>query len=133
MKTPDFINLVEDRIDKIRETLARKGKEYARGDRLSNFKRAAEKLRCSPERALIGIAVKHEVSILDMVDDIEAGCSNAPLELWEEKIGDYINYAILLEGLIRDRLVSPIAPPEEPAIHPSYRPIENKRAKPHRR
>lgn len=104
MTTEEFGKVIRERVDKIWESLGRKGKEYARGDRLSNFKRSAEKLRCTPERALLGMAVKHDTSILDMVEDLESGCSNAPLALWEEKIGDAINYLILLEGLVRERI-----------------------------
>ena len=104
MTTPEFLKLVADRLEKIQETLGRKGKEYARGDRLSNFKRAASIQRMSPEKAWLGIWAKHLVSILDMIDDIEQGCSNAPMELWDEKIGDSVNYLILLEGLVWERI-----------------------------
>ena len=41
-----------------------------------------------------------------MVDDIDVG--NIPSkELVSEKIGDHINYLILLEGLIYDRISRP--------------------------
>ena len=47
--------------------------------------------------------IKHEVSLRDMVNDLAEGKSWS-LEKWEEKLGDSINYTILLEGLIRERL-----------------------------
>lgn len=103
MNDPVFVDLVKTRTLKIQNVLAKKAKEYARGDRLHNFKRAAKALNCTPERACISFWMKHVVSILDMVDDIEAGRLNT-IPLWDEKIGDAVNYLILLEGLVVERL-----------------------------
>lgn len=144
MKTEEFNEIVEYVKEKlITKTLIRKGKEYARGgDRLSNFKRIAAALGCTPEAALVGTWMKHIVSILDMVNDIskltplEWICTNvwcktryaeyvngcprcstetkpqkvihqplpsSSLEQWDEKIGDAINYLILLRGLVKER------------------------------
>jgi hypothetical protein len=41
MLLEEFKYVLENRIAKIREVLAYKGKEYTRDDRLSNFKKAA--------------------------------------------------------------------------------------------
>lgn len=73
----------------------------ARGDRLHNFKRAAKALQSTPERACISFWMKHVVSILDMVDDLDKGKKNSPA-MWNEKIGDAINYLVLLEGLVSE-------------------------------
>jgi hypothetical protein len=54
MTDQEFNDLVEARLAKIKDQLALKGEEYARGDRLSNFKKAAAALGCAPERALAG-------------------------------------------------------------------------------
>lgn len=105
MNYEEFDVIVEERLEKIREILGKKAEEYARGDRLSNFKRAAAAERCTPERALIGMWMKHVISILDMVDDLEMEIV-APAEMWDEKIGDAINYLVLLEGLVRERLTT---------------------------
>ena len=56
----------------------------------------------TPENALIGMLAKHMVSILDMVDDIPSGAYHG-IQEWDEKIGDAVNYLLLLEGLIEER------------------------------
>lgn len=102
MDNYDFNTVVEHRISSIREVLLKKAAEYARnGDRLHNFKRASAIEQCSPVMALRGFLTKHIVSIYDMIDDCEAGCKARP-DIWNEKIGDAINYLILLEALITE-------------------------------
>lgn len=103
MTTEEFRNVLEKRIKMTRDMLDRKASEYARqGDRLSNFKRAAAMLQCIPEKACIGAWSKHVISILDMMDDMGKGVLWRT-HIWEEKIGDAINYLILLEALIKER------------------------------
>jgi len=83
--------------------LQTKGGEYStEGDRLGNFKTAAALQNCTPEQALAGMMAKHVVSIYDMIG---ANCAG-PLEMWDEKILDAINYLILLRALVSER-VSP--------------------------
>jgi hypothetical protein len=83
--------------------LGQKAEEYARdGDRLSNFKRAAALLKCHPARACVGAWSKHLTSILDMVDDLDQGKKGWSIAVWEEKLGDAINYLILLEAIIKE-------------------------------
>lgn len=80
-----------------------KAKEYSRGnDRLSTFKRAAALKKCTPERALEGMKIKHTISIYDMLDDLDIGKHHS-LDKWKEKIGDEINYLILLYALLIER------------------------------
>jgi len=95
--------------------LKSKGKEYSiGGDRLSNFKRASKILQCSPEKALIGMWIKHAVSLLDMMDELECKCGTNSdvfpafeveeyMGTVEEKIGDAINYLAILEIIIKER------------------------------
>ena len=94
---------VENRLKLIKEILLRKRAEYAPngGDRLHNFNRAAEMLRVTPEAALVGMWTKHIISILDIVDNLDNSVPS--LEMIEEKIGDAINYLILLEAMLKDR------------------------------
>jgi hypothetical protein len=101
MESAEFDQLIEERCAKTKQVLGSKGKEYARGDRLSNFKKAAALTGESPLKAARGFWVKHIVSMCDLVDDAEKGV-DVPYELWSEKIGDSINYLILMEGLIKD-------------------------------
>jgi len=98
-----FAGLVDVRQAAIRDLLVVKGEEYSRdGDRLWNFKRAAAKLGCTPAEALLGMKVKHDVSVDDMVASLAGG--NVPeREVVAEKIGDSILYLLLLEGLIEEQ------------------------------
>jgi len=50
----------------------------------------------TPERALWGMAKKHLVSVTDLIH----GRAEVTPERIDEKIGDMINYLILLEGLL---------------------------------
>ena len=72
------------------------------GDRMHNFKRAAEAARITPETALMGMMAKHSVSITDAVDDIEfTGTTN--YEKLRESITDCRNYLMLLLALAEER------------------------------
>lgn len=103
MEPEKFDRIVRNRMASIKQILHAKGREYADGcsDRLHNFKRAAVMLQCAPEGALQGMLAKHLVSIMDMVDGVEAG-REYPIAIWEEKIGDAINYLILLEAIVKE-------------------------------
>jgi hypothetical protein len=108
MNKETFDKILDSRLKKTKSVLESKRTEYATGkhDRLHNFNRAASMLGCSKENALIGMLSKHLVSVLDMVDNLD-GCSIPwvpSVEFVEEKIGDSINYLILLEAMIKERL-----------------------------
>ena len=99
-----FDQIVEERIAKIREVLVIKGVEYQRGDDvLHNFKRGALLSGQIPERVLWGFALKHYISFLDILDDVEKGILPTEDKL-SEKIGDLINYLILMETSIKDKI-----------------------------
>ena len=104
MDTHNFNVVVSRRCELIKEVLAKKASEYARGDRLSNFKSAGRMMDETPEKALLYFRLKHEVSIADIVNDLDEG-ELPTVELLEEKIGDSINYLILLEALIKERIL----------------------------
>lgn len=102
MNAKDFDKIVADRMAWCRQTLCAKGDEYAReGDRLWNFKVAGRKLNCHPAEALAGMMVKHTVSVDDIIDGLSRGIVPTK-ELVAEKIGDSIDYLLLLEGLIEE-------------------------------
>jgi len=108
MQIEPFNHIVEIRIAKIREVLCAKGKEYgSENDRLHNFKIAAKlDLRdISPEQALLGMWRKHLVSVLDLIDAASTGKIVGASAI-DEKIGDSINYLILLEALMTERVES---------------------------
>lgn len=101
--TPEqFSSLAASRFRECGKTMVDKAQEYSRnGDRLHNFKRAAAMDGTTPARSLWGMWKKHLVSIADMIDDLDAG-KVPSLEMVAAKLGDNINYSILLEGLIEE-------------------------------
>ncbi len=99
-----FNDVAENRIAHCRKTLLAKGEEYSRnGERLHNFKSAALLDGETPERALWGMAKKHVISLRDMVDDTDKGIAPS-FAMLDEKITDWINYGLLLEGLLVERI-----------------------------
>lgn len=100
----EFDELVVKRTQQIEKTLVTKGKEYRRNnDPLHNFNVAAQVNNTTREKALWGFAVKHYVSFLDILNDIEKGILPKE-EVIDEKIGDLINYLILAEASIKDKI-----------------------------
>ena len=104
MNLNDFAKLIDWRFKKCEDLLlGAKNVEYSRnGDKLHNFKVAARMRNNTPEDALIGMWIKHIISILDIVDDINRG-ETPVFEMVEEKITDSINYLLLLEALFEER------------------------------
>ena len=96
----EFDRIFEETVEKSRSVLASKSKEYATEDKLHNFKVAAVTEGVSNRRALGGMMVKHTVSIYDLLRADEC----ADLAMWDEKIGDHINYLILLRALVIEEL-----------------------------
>lgn len=96
----EFDAIIRSRMFKCTKTLDVKAQEYAVVDRLHNFRRAGAMLGCSPERALVGFLAKHLVSIFDIVDAIDLNKRPKP-EVWDEKIGDAINYLLLLDAAVQ--------------------------------
>lgn len=86
---------IENILKKIRTSLVVKAKEYVRNeDRMHNFNRASAKTGESRERAIRGFRLKHDVSVDDLLDDMDNG--HIPtVEYVTEKYGDIINYNIL--------------------------------------
>lgn len=98
MTNERFEELLEERIAKTRAVLASKGREYAPNeDRLENFKIAAAFLRTAPAEACLGFLAKHLASVVDLV---RRGSTDAAA--WDEKLGDAVNYLILLEALAEE-------------------------------
>jgi len=107
MTNEDFDKLLKEITGNMHTVLGEKAGQYARGDRLSNFKTAARRLNCTPERALLGMVEKHSTAILDYVNDLDEPRMMS-MDQWGEKIGDSINYLVLLLALVTERA------PEQP-------------------
>jgi hypothetical protein len=103
MEHSRFAAIVRWQLGWCEEMLGTKGEEYSSADdRFHNFKVAAAVDGETPEKALWGMWKKHFVSLKDMVDGTAEG--QAPeANLLTEKIGDSINYLLLLKGLLIER------------------------------
>ena len=102
MTREDFSRRVEKRIDLVRQTLLAKHKEYAKDDNVfRNFDEAAGglSLHSTSAEVLWSYMTKHLVSIKDIV------ANNKPVDttVVSEKIGDVINYLILLEAMLNQQ------------------------------
>ena len=98
MSSETFERLMEEQIERSRAVLCHKAKEYATGDRLHNFRVAAALQGCDPIQALSGMMAKHTVSVYDMCESGKA----YPIDLWQEKITDSINYLLILNAMVRE-------------------------------
>lgn len=127
MKTKEFNKCIDLQIEKCRNVLIKKSDEYAGDtDRLHNFRAFADLAGITMEQACGGFLGKHLVSIYDMIktqgaeqkityytDNAKALTVPGPmteytLDQWDEKIGDAINYLLILSAILRR---------EDPAIH----------------
>lgn len=103
MKPVDFEKAIADYLKVIQSNLSTKGKEYATDvDMLVNFNKGSNITGEVREKVLFGYALKHLVSVMDMVADIEKG--NVPDQYKAvEKLGDLGTYIALLYTCIQDR------------------------------
>lgn len=108
MTDEKFEQVVKNRIEKIKNVLGNKAKEYAsRIDRLHNFNEARKIFRCeTKEYALLGMLNKHLVSVVDMIEKWEKYGILPSVSMVDEKIGDTINYSILLEALFLEDILN---------------------------
>ena len=105
MNSEQFDKILHRRLESIENTIGVKAKEYVRNDdRLHNFNVGARLTNKTREEVLWeGYALKHLASVFDIIDDIREG--NIPVdEHVNEKIGDLINYLILLEACIKETI-----------------------------
>ncbi len=104
MQEKKFYKLVNRRFDKIISGLTSKGKEYSTKDnKLHNFDKGSRMTGNSREKVLMGFLLKHLISVEDIIDNLDKGIL-PNRELIDQKIGDIINYYILLEASLVDRL-----------------------------
>lgn len=99
MTTEKFEEILNARIETIKQTLMVKAKEYMRNDdRLHNFRKAAtEKNTTMTDILWQRYALKHLMSLDDIIEDHKKGILPS-LKTIDEKIGDIIIYGILLEA-----------------------------------
>lgn len=103
MNQAQFRDLVDARITHCINLLEQKSNEYsADGDKLHNFKSAAATLGVTPQQALLGMAAKHWVSIVDLVMRPTPYAKDNVNDVISEKFTDMINYLLLLEALYKE-------------------------------
>lgn len=123
MTIETFNTIVHEQINTCTNMLIGKGLEYAPGataksedtklpvplgyektspteskDRLAHFKKAAAIMSATPKAALLGMLSKHIVSVSDMCTDNR----DYPIEKWNEKITDSINYLLILRAIVEE-------------------------------
>ena len=96
---------IEDMIEHCKDMLLTKHTEYATEDDFHNFNVAAALQNVTPQQALVGMMDKHVVSVHDLVNEQAEG-REIPLEKWKEKIGDNINYLLILWAMVNMRGVN---------------------------
>lgn len=98
MTATEFDVILNDRINKMRVVLGTKAGEYATDDRLHNFKSAALQFGEPPTAVCWYYMLKHLMSIKDLA----TGVKPATPATIDEKIGDAVNYLVLMEALFRE-------------------------------
>jgi glyoxylate utilization-related uncharacterized protein len=105
MTIEKFNNAVNEQMKVCTNMLVTKGKEYAPNtsdeivtDRLEHFKKAAAIMNTTPKMALLGMMSKHIVSVSDMCTDKKS----YPIDKWNEKITDSINYLLILRAMVEE-------------------------------
>lgn len=108
MKKEDFNILLIEKIRAIEDVLASKRGEYAPGeDVFANFKKAVGiSFHDCPEQVAWEYMTKHLQSIKDMIKHVSIdGYNGYPTkEILREKVGDAINYLLLIELMIVERI-----------------------------
>lgn len=105
----DFETNSKELLDHCQKLLFSKGDEYGSDtDRLRNFKGSCSLMDCHPPMVCWWFALKHIDSISTMVKDIEKG-KYPTKEYLLEKIGDSLNYHILLYSTVLEMIQNPPA------------------------
>lgn len=107
MKTKEFNAVVKSRLTLIEQTLASKGEEYAdlkNDNKMHNFDKGAQITGKTREDVLIGFAMKHWISVTDILDKIRETGELPSRTLLDEKLGDWTCYMLLLEASIVDKI-----------------------------
>lgn len=99
-----FEKEIDATLNKVRETLLIKGREYVRNNNpLHNFEVGARKKNTTREKVLDGFLLKHEISIEDMTNDLDSG-KLPTKEKVDEKFIDNIVYLLIKKASFIDRI-----------------------------
>ena len=104
MNFDKFQEEIESTLEKVKEVLLIKGKEYVRNNNpLHNFEVGARKKDTTREKVLDGFLLKHEISIEDMTNDLDLGILPTK-EKVNEKFIDNIVYLLTKKSSFIDRI-----------------------------
>ena len=90
--------IIQEMIDKCLRVLKAKAEGYSTDEDVFHAQVAAGLQGCSVTQALAGMMTKHTVSVYDMIN---SGQAYAP-DIWDEKIGDLMNYLLLLRTAVKE-------------------------------
>ena len=97
MTSKEFKEVVEEQLEYCKNLLFKKNEEYVTTDDVfENFRTGANMLGTDIKNTLLGYLTKHLVSIISMIKDDK----QYDIDKWNEKIGDSINYFLLLKGMV---------------------------------
>lgn len=101
MTHEEFNTLVNKRFNKCKKTLLAKANDYATDEeRLQNFKDGAVFTCSTPAWYALALVTKHLMALRDLIilrqDDITQ-------EIIDEKLGDIVNYMLLLEAILTEK------------------------------
>jgi hypothetical protein len=101
----EFAGILEEQLSRVSAILGVKTDEYATPkDQLHNIRQAALLKEESLPEAVIGMMVKHTVSIFAMVKSGKP----FPVEKWDEKITDHIIWLVLLKASLTENAQNPL-------------------------
>lgn len=104
MTEKQFEEEVEKTLNQLKQTLIVKGKEYRRNSNpFHNFEQGAKITGTSREKVLDGFLLKHEVSVMDMVNDLDKNVLPTT-NVVNEKFNDILIYNIIKKMSIIDRI-----------------------------
>lgn len=104
MTEQQFDDVVFETLQQLKDTLVVKGKEYRRNKNpFHNFDQGARKKNQIREKIIDGFSLKHEISIDDMVNDIEK--HRLPEEATvHEKFNNLLIYTIIKKASVLSRI-----------------------------
>lgn len=100
MNNPEFNEVVDKVLARVRDLLVLKGDEYVpdgEPNRFHNFETAAAFNNQLSTEALWGFLTKHLVSLSDMV---KVESTDYSMSRWDEKVTDALVYLVLLYGIV---------------------------------
>lgn len=102
MKAKVFNEIVDEVLDKARQTLTTKSAEYSsKEDKLSNFKMPCSIMDMNPAEVCLAYDMKHIASLSKIAKDINKEVYPSD-ELLLEKVQDYVNYGILFKAIVTE-------------------------------